>query len=75
MTYTLEQLAPGLEDATVTTWHVKEGDTIVEDDDMIDVTTDKAVVTIPAPCDGVIQTCHAAQEDTVQSDSLIVSID
>jgi pyruvate/2-oxoglutarate dehydrogenase complex dihydrolipoamide acyltransferase (E2) component len=73
MTYTLEQLAPGIDEATVTAWYVKVGDIVAEDDDLLDVTTDKAVVTIPAPCSGTIASCDVADSDLVTAKTHVVS--
>ena len=40
--------------ATVSFWPVKEGDTVNEDDDLVEMTTDKAAFIVPCPKTGVL---------------------
>lgn len=47
-------LGEGVTDATVSFWHVEEGDRVQAGDDVVEMATDKATFNIPAPCSGVI---------------------
>ena len=42
------------ERATVSYWLVDEGDEVREDDDLVDMTTDKAAFTVPCPKNGTL---------------------
>ena len=53
-TFTLPDLGEGLHEAEIVTWHVGVGDSVVADQPLVAVETDKAVVEIEAPCDGVL---------------------
>lgn len=55
---TLEVKVPSLPesvaDATITGWHKKVGDTVRRDENLLDLETDKVVLEVPAPADGVL---------------------
>ena len=50
----LPDLGEGGTEAEIVAWHVKVGDTIREEDPLVDIMTDKATVEIPAPVTGKI---------------------
>ena len=52
--FKLPDLGEGIREGEILKWHVSEGDTIGEDQPLIDVETDKAAVTIPSPAAGVV---------------------
>ncbi len=52
--FRLPDLGEGITEAEVVEWHVKPGDVVKEDDNVVDVMTDKATVEIPAPFDATI---------------------
>ena len=52
---TLPELGEGIEKATVACWHYKVGDKISEDDDIVEVVTDKASFNIPAGRSGKLK--------------------
>jgi pyruvate dehydrogenase E2 component (dihydrolipoamide acetyltransferase) len=56
-------------------WKVGEGDEIEEDQVVGEAETDKAVVEIPAPSDGVIQSLLVSPGDTVEVGEVIMEID
>ena len=47
-------LPESVADATVATWHVNVGDTVSRDQNLVDIETDKVVLEVVAPEDGVI---------------------
>ncbi len=47
-------LPESVADATVLTWHKQPGDTVRKDDNLVDLETDKVVLEVPAPMDGVL---------------------
>jgi 2-oxoglutarate dehydrogenase E2 component (dihydrolipoamide succinyltransferase) len=50
----MPKLGESIQEATITKWFVKEGDTIVEDDILFEVATDKVDSEIPSPVEGTI---------------------
>ncbi|MDO9450196.1 MAG: biotin/lipoyl-containing protein, partial [Rugosibacter sp.] len=48
------QLSESVAEATLSAWHVKEGDAVGRDQNLIDIETDKVVLELPAPAAGVI---------------------
>ena len=42
------------EEIVLTAWHVKECDQIKQDDDLLEVVTDKAAFDLPVPCSGTV---------------------
>jgi pyruvate dehydrogenase E2 component (dihydrolipoamide acetyltransferase) len=57
-TFCLPDLGEGLAEAEIVAWHVVEGDRVVADQPLVTVETDKAIVDIPAPHAGHIQSIH-----------------
>ena len=51
---TLPELGEGIEAATVACWHVKEGDRVGKDDDIVELVTDKASFQVPASQTGIV---------------------
>jgi 2-oxoglutarate dehydrogenase E2 component (dihydrolipoamide succinyltransferase) len=47
-------LSESVAEATLSAWHVKEGDAVARDQNLIDIETDKVVLELPAPDAGVI---------------------
>src|SRR6478609_5201223 len=47
-------LPESVTDATVVTWHKKVGDTVSRDENLVDLETDKVVLEVPAPADGIL---------------------
>ncbi len=56
---TLPELGDGIETATVAMWHVQVGDDVREDDDVVEVVTDKATFHVPAGCRGRVREIRA----------------
>jgi pyruvate dehydrogenase E2 component (dihydrolipoamide acetyltransferase) len=52
MEFKFPDLGEGLVEGEVVKWHVKEGDYVKEGDPLVDVMTEKATVTLPAPTSG-----------------------
>ncbi len=49
------ELPESVDEATLLTWHVNDGDEVMRDDKLADVETDKIVLEVFAPADGVLQ--------------------
>src|SRR5688572_15620862 len=63
--FKLPDVGEGLVEAEISHWHVAAGDRIREDQPLVDVTTDKAVVEIPAPASGIVVSIHGAVGEKV----------
>lgn len=72
--FLLPDLGEGLEDAEVVAWKVAVGDHVALNQTLVEVNTAKALVEIPSPWEGVVQTLHAADGDVVKVGQPLVSI-
>ena len=52
----------GITEGEVVKWHVREGDSVREDQVLVEIETDKAVVEVPSPKSGIILKRHASNE-------------
>ena len=69
------QLSESVSEATLLTWHKKEGEAVARDENLIDIETDKVVLELPAPADGVITKIIKGDGGTVVSGEVIAQID
>ena len=53
--FKLPDIGEGVSEGEIVEWHVSPGDSVAEDDPMVEVMTDKATVTIGAPKPGTIK--------------------
>ncbi|MYB45281.1 MAG: 2-oxo acid dehydrogenase subunit E2 [Acidimicrobiia bacterium] len=70
----LPDVGEGLVEAVIVSWHVEVGETVGLDEPLVEVETDKAIIDIPSPFEGVL--LHRGGEDgeTVEVDSLLAVI-
>ena len=68
-------LPESVADATIATWHKKVGDSVSRDENMLDLETDKVVLEVPAPADGVLREMLFKEGDTVRSSELLARIE
>ena len=64
-------LPESVSEATVVTWHKKPGDKVSRDENLVDIETDKVVLEVPAPEDGVLQDVSAEEGDTVTAGQVL----
>ena len=69
------QLSESVAEATLLEWHKTEGDAVSRDENLIDIETDKVVMELPAPADGVLVKIVKAGKGTVVSGEVIAQID
>lgn len=67
-------LPESVADATVAAWHKKVGDKVTRDENLLDLETDKVVLEVPAPADGVLAEIMFQEGDTVRSGQLLAKI-
>ena len=68
-------LPESVSDATIATWHKKAGDAVKRDENLVDLETDKVVLEVPAPVDGVIKEIKQDTGATVNSQQVIAIIE
>ena len=59
-------LGESVTEGTVTRWLKQEGDTVEEDEPLLEVSTDKVDTEIPSPASGVLKKIVAQEDDTVE---------
>ena len=62
-------------DGTIVEWHVTEGQQVSRDDILAEIETDKVVLEVVAPDDGVVTKIVKQVDDTVESDDLIAEFE
>ena len=67
-------LPESVADATVATWHVKVGDAVSRDQNLVDIETDKVVLEVVAPEDGVIVSISEDEGATVLGEQVIAQL-
>lgn len=76
---TIEVKVPALPesvaDATIATWHKKAGDHVTRDENIVDLETDKVVLEVPAPADGILGELLFQTGATVTSGQLLTKIE
>ncbi len=68
-------LPESVADATISTWHKKVGDTVTRDENIVDLETDKVMLEVPAPADGVIKEIIKPAGEIVQANQVIAVIE
>jgi 2-oxoglutarate dehydrogenase E2 component (dihydrolipoamide succinyltransferase) len=69
------QLPESVADAVIVAWHKKPGDPVRRDENLADLETDKVVLEVPAPANGVMREISAPAGTTVTSGQLLAIID
>ena len=69
------QLPESVADATLVAWHKRAGDTVRRDDNLVDLETDKVVLEVPAPSDGVLKEVNVADGATVTSGQVLALLE
>jgi len=64
-------LPESVTDATVAKWHKKVGDTVVRDENLVDLETDKVVLEVPAPASGTLTSISEEEGATVTAGALL----
>jgi pyruvate/2-oxoglutarate dehydrogenase complex dihydrolipoamide acyltransferase (E2) component len=74
MQFRLPDVGEGIAESILLKWHVVPGQTIGEDEPFCQIETDKAVVEIPAPCNGRIVALEVAEGSTILVGAVIASV-
>ncbi len=69
------QLSESVAEATLLAWHKKVGEAVKRDENLIDIETDKVVLELPAPADGVLAKIIKGDGGTVKAGEIIATLD
>ena len=64
----------GIAEGEIIRWLVKVGDWVKEDQDLVEVETDKAVLTLNSPYTGKIETLHGSEGEIIKVGALLTTI-
>lgn len=73
--FKLPDIGEGIHEGEIAKWLVAEGDKINEDDVLVEIQNDKAVVEIPSPVDGTVSKIHIEEGEVTTVGTTIVTID
>ncbi|MCU7809897.1 MAG: 2-oxoglutarate dehydrogenase complex dihydrolipoyllysine-residue succinyltransferase [Candidatus Thiodiazotropha sp. (ex Notomyrtea botanica)] len=65
------QLPESVSDATILNWHKQPGESVQQDESLVDLETDKVVLEVPAPQTGVLKEIRFNDGDTVQAEDVL----
>lgn len=68
-------LPESVADATVSTWHKKAGDAVSRDENLVDLETDKVMLEVPSPVDGILKEIIKKSGDVVQANEIVAVIE
>ena len=69
------QLSESVAEATLLTWKKKPGEAVAMDEILVEIETDKVVLEVPAPTDGVMASLVKNDGESCTSDEVIATID
>jgi 2-oxoglutarate dehydrogenase E2 component (dihydrolipoamide succinyltransferase) len=68
-------LPESVADATVAAWHKRPGDAVKREENLVDLETDKVILEVPSPVDGILGEILANEGDLVQADAILALIE
>ena len=68
-------LPESVSDATIATWNKQVGDAVARDENLVDLETDKVVLEVPSPVDGVLKEIRFESGATVTSQQVLAVIE
>jgi len=71
-TFKMPDLGEGTVEAEIVAWHTEPGDTVAEDQIIVEVMTDKAAVEVPAPVSGRVLSIRGAPGDKIAVGSPLI---
>ncbi|HLR17910.1 MAG TPA: 2-oxoglutarate dehydrogenase complex dihydrolipoyllysine-residue succinyltransferase [Alcanivoracaceae bacterium] len=69
------QFPESIADGNIATWYKKEGEAVKRDELIVDIETDKVVLEVVAPRDGVLTNVLKGEGDLVESEEIIATLD
>jgi 2-oxoglutarate dehydrogenase E2 component (dihydrolipoamide succinyltransferase) len=68
-------LSESVAEATLLSWHKKQGERVARDENLVDIETDKVVLELPSPVDGVLSSIAKGDGATVIANEVLATID
>jgi len=69
------QLPESVADATLVAWHKSPGDRVSRDENLADLETDKVVLEVPAPADGILKEIRISDGTTVTAGEILAVLE
>ena len=73
--FKMPELGEGMAEGTIGEWHVKVGDTIQKDADMVEIENDKSTSEIPSPVDGKVTKINFEKGDDVTVGQVLIEFE
>ena len=73
--FKLPDIGEGVSEGEIVKWHVKAGESIEVDQEMVEVMTDKVTVQIPSPVRGTVRSILFQEGQVVQVGSVLIEIE
>jgi pyruvate dehydrogenase E2 component (dihydrolipoamide acetyltransferase) len=73
--FCLPDIGEGIAEAEIVKWLVQEGASVSEDQNLVEIETDKAIVTLPSPHAGTVTRLHGKEGDIIKVGQVLVSFD
>ena len=68
-------LPESVTDASVLAWHRQPGEQVQRDENLLELETDKVVLEVPAPADGIMGEQLVKEGDLVSADDLLATLE
>ena len=73
--FKLPDIGEGVHEGEIVQWLVKPGDSVAEDQPLVEVMTDKVTAEIPSPVSGVLKECRGNAGDVIQVGHVIAVLE
>ncbi|HCT14681.1 dihydrolipoamide acetyltransferase family protein [Corynebacterium nuruki] len=73
--FIMPELGEGLAEGTISAWDVAVGDTVEEDQDLVEIENDKAVTDLPSPVAGTVTKINFGEGETAKVGDVLIVID
>jgi len=70
----LPPLGEGISKATISYWYHREGEEVKENEDLVELTTDKATFNLPSPCTGTLIKINFQEGESANIGEVLASI-
>jgi 2-oxoglutarate dehydrogenase E1 component len=71
---TMPAMGDSVAEGTVLEWHKREGDSVLAEEILVEISTDKVDAEVPSPVSGTVVRLHAAEGDTIGVGALLAEI-
>src|SRR5688500_11384779 len=72
--FKLPDLGEGVHEGEIVRWLVAEGDSVTENQSLVEVMTDKVTAELPSPVTGTVARLHGAPGEVVRVGSVLVEV-